>query len=306
MDVSFTDEKKYNEADIHSLKNVLGFSTVQKRFCAHTFMEGFLDIDEKGRCNDRLVKIDFTAEKFKSFGHAGQVVAFIRPGVTCPGTCASFRKKDGTRWILTCAHILVSKSIRSCRLHKHNRAHAYAMRQGEKAWCRLYKLDPEIWLVHPKFNGESSCGFDIAMCASSHVRHKYNNKIKGSKSKNCTRILASAKPETLKVGYKIELVGYPLEKDGWAYYHNGEIVDVKKTEEGGWVLFYNLDTTPGMSGSALMIVDERWVSRYVSGKCLLNGTKKVLIGVHTGYDAVEGLNFGTLITPALHKWIRSI
>merc|ERR1719192_115929 len=128
------------------------------------------------------------------------------------------------------------------------------MRQGEKAWYQLYKLDNENKRIHNKYNGQPTCGFDIAVCAYSEVNHEYSGQIKfeGFKNNLCW---CSAKPETLEVGYKIEVVGYPGDKDLWPYYQRGEITDVKKKNEGGWILYYDIDTTPGMSGSPIMIVD---------------------------------------------------
>ena len=99
----------------------------------------------------------------------------------------------------------------------------------------------------------------------------------------------------------IEIAGYPGEQVGQPFTHTGVIIDITKTALGGYVLWHNVDCSGGNSGSAIMITDEEWIKKYSFNK----NVKKVIIGVHTGHDPLERLNFGTLITPSLHKWILS-
>jgi len=300
--ISFSDEKKENdEAGYHSLKNVFGFSTVQKQF-DNNHSEGLLDIDEKGVAKDRRQKIDFSLDKFKviSFATLCQVAASVRNGVKGVGTCTRVEVNDITH-MLTCAHNLVSRSTLTGRYIKHKSIFSYNKRQGEKAWADIYKMEQDNIHVHPKFNGEPSCGFDIAICAVSKETHEFSGRVSCmSKSKRDSG-WAAVDPETIKVGYKMELGGYPGEKDGWPYSHTGKITHIKNTDEGGWILYYDSDSSLGMSGSPIRIVDERFVSQQNRRK----GITKITVGVHTGHDIVEGLNYGTLITPALEKWMES-
>jgi len=300
--VSFLDEKKDDhEANLHSLKNVFGFSTVQKQF-SNDHSEGLLDTDENGVGNDRREKIDFGIQKFKlqSFASLCQVAANVRKGVRGVGTCTTI-KVNQTDYMLTCAHNLVTKSIRLGRFVGHTAGYVYGMRQGENAWNKLYKLDPQNIHVHPDFNGEPYCGYDIALCAYSNEADKRNGEVKFSKDFTSDARWGRGDPKMLKVGYKVEVGGYPGEKDGWPHYHTGEITAIQETEQKGWIIFYNIDSTPGMSGSPIMIVDKR----YICEEDWAKGIRKMIIGVHTGHDIVEGLNYGTLLTPALEKWVDS-
>merc|ERR1719474_2567719 len=85
---------------------------------------------------------------------------------------------------------------------------------------------------------------------------------------------SSAEAEDIKKGMSVELAGFPGEKEGWPYTHTGEIVDVTKTDLGGYLIWYNADTTPGNSGSCVMITDANYVrSNRSSSTC-----KKIVVG----------------------------
>merc|ERR1719184_498712 len=98
-------------------------------------------------------------------------------------------------------------------------------------------------------------------------------------------------PKDVSKGMTIELVGYPGEKEGYPFTHTAKIVDITEKENGGWVLWYDADSTPGNSGSAIYLIDEK----YIANQNLEKRVTKLLIGVHTGHDDAEGLNFGTLL-----------
>merc|ERR1719192_2149002 len=178
------------------------------------------------------------------------------------------------------------------------------MRQGEDKWWQLHKLDMKSIRFPAEYNGAASSGFDIALCAYSDEKHPYNRRIKDDGWKKDI-FWGAIDPKDIEVGYKIEVGGYPAEKDGWAHYHRGEITDIKKQDKGGWIVFYNIDSTPGMSGSPIKIVDERFLSKSLSERERKLGFKKIIVGIHTGHDISEGLNYGTLITPAIRKWMHS-
>jgi len=101
----------------------------------------------------------------------------------------------------------------------------------------------------------------------------------------------------VRKGIPIEVVGYPGEKKGYPYTHTGKILDIVEIDIGGWVLWYDADTTPGNSGSPIYLTDEK----YLKQKSI--SAAKMLIGVHTGHDEAEGSNFGTFLTPSLLEWM---
>ena len=61
-------------------------------------------------------------------------------------------------------------------------------------------------------------------------------------------------PDKLRVGAEIQVAGYPGELDGYVYEGTGPITKVKPTKEGGYIIFYDVDTTSGNSGSPISIV----------------------------------------------------
>ena len=50
---------------------------------------------------------------------------------------------------------------------------------------------------------------------------------------------------------KVKVSGYPSNKDAFCYSYEGAIREKMKTELGGWVIYYDVDTTPGNSGSEI-------------------------------------------------------
>lgn len=55
----------------------------------------------------------------------------------------------------------------------------------------------------------------------------------------------------MKAGHKVSISGFPGEKNGYLYEHTDEIMSINETELGGYIISYKVDTTPGMSGSAI-------------------------------------------------------
>lgn len=159
-------------------------------------------------------------------------------------------------------------------------------------------MNPEDIFVHKKYNGDPCCGYDIAVAPIVKIPHEKSTPLGFEEEDDIFWGFAS--PKSINVGLKVEVAGFPGDKEGWSYYHSGKIKGVKKTDLGGWILFYDTDTTPGNSGSDIHIIDESWIKKHSS-----SGWKKKTIGVHTGHDEGTGLNYGTLITPSLLEWIRS-
>jgi len=101
-------------------------------------------------------------------------------------------------------------------------------------------------------------------------------------------------------GLALEISGYPgdPDKDGYLYTHQGPVHSLYQTPKGGWIVKYKVDTTPGNSGSMINVIDEKWVLKKKAAKGLLLRTdaRKVTVGVHSGYDAKEKVNYGSVIT----------
>jgi len=95
------------------------------------------------------------------------------------------------------------------------------------------------------------------------------------------------------------VVGYPAELKGYPYYHEGQIVKSLMTKAGGWLIYYDVDCTPGNSGSPIYVTDQSWIKQYHS-----SNVEKIAIGVHVGHDHLAGLNFGTVLTKAMYSWIE--
>jgi len=287
----------------HSLKNVLAFSTTQKQ-ATPVSQEGLL-LHNKNGYLDRRTKINFKREEFRlrSYTTLCQMKVVKGTGKECVGSCSSL-KLLGKNYIFTCAHNLVSWSTLEERYYNIYAGSVYTMRQGVNKWAHLNKILVNGILVHPKFNGEPYSGFDIGIAPIVPVHHKY------SRGRNFTRTndvaWGAVHPESIEVGLDIEVAGFPGEKKGYAYVHHGKIIDKKQTKQGGWLIFYNVDTTPGNSGSDINVIDKEWVQNWHRKRncpCDKN-IKKMCIGVHTGHDDVSELNYGTLTTPAIVDWFN--
>lgn len=299
--VTFDDEKKVDEkAFDHRVKNKLAFSAVanQEVSCCD---EGCLVRNAEGVAKDRRIKILYDKQKpallsFTTICQMAVTLNDVRGGI---GSCVRVKVCD-VSCILTCAHNLVSKSHLTGKFVKHKVGYTYKMRQGEEAWESLWKLVANKITLHPNYTGDACSGFDIGVCPVIREPHKFDGKVDYGKLIKDVE-WGSVNPKDLKEGFEIEVGGYPGDKDGYPHYGRGKIVAIKNTEKGGCVLFYDVDTTPGNSGSPIMIVDERFFSEEKKKR----GITKQTIGVHTGHSAHDNLNFGTLITPALEKWIKS-
>jgi len=302
--INFSDDtKEERKAMNHTFREVLFFSTVKKQFTGVS-KEGLLIRTKSGIKKDRRLEVDFSKDDFQksSFTSLVQIKARLPSGDDAIGS-GSHIKVSIEDFLLTCGHNLVSVSILGCVV-KHKDGYVYKMRQGENEWKRLGRLDVKKIRVHPNFNGESYCGFDLAICPISWEKHENNGKVVLKKDYVNDSVWWFADPESLKSGMTVEVTGFPGEKDGHAFYHSGEIKHVVKKPNGGWILLYDVDATPGNSGSAIRITDEGWLNEHLPEIDKSRGIKKATIGIHTGHDSTLGLNFGTLLTPALRKWIN--
>jgi len=302
------DEKKGDEfTDLHSLANIVAFSTKRMQMSAPS-REGLVVTDGVDELVDRRTKIVFTDPKFNyvSYYMLCQLTATVTNGKTGVGSCTEvLGAMEAARHFLTCAHNLVDYSVRSGRVIPYTDSFIHKSRQGEKRSRIIFQANNKKYRIHPNYNGHPDCGFDIGIIPV----------IKGSEVETKTREIWDQKlsddwndvvwhyadPDSIKKGMAVELAGFPAEKEGWPYTHKGTVADVTKTKLGGHLIWYDCDATPGNSGSCVMITDEDYV-KTVGAKRI--GRRKVIIGVHTGHDRAENLNYGTLITPKINEWIE--
>jgi len=292
-----------DESFNHNLKNKQAFSTLKNQMEAFS-KDGLLFYDKNGARLDRRIKIEFSWHKSipASYASLCQLAGRVNDSIDGVGSCYMVTV-NGVNCILTCAHNLVSKSALTGKFLIHKCGYIYQMRQGENAWLKLWKLEMNKIYIHPKYSGETSCGFDFAVCPIITEKHKFDARV------DCSKVIidcqwSSVDPADIKVGYEIEVGGYPGEKAGYPHYHSGKIMHIKNTEKGGCILFYEVDTTPGNSGSPIWITDKRFFDDHKNKNKVEKGVTKWMIGVHTGHSAVDMLNYGILTTPAMGKWIK--
>jgi len=301
----FFDEKKEDfKALDHSLEKVVAFSTCKKQICGLS-KEGLLHRlpGKDDEFQDRRIKIDYSKPEFRfnSFW-AVHMKARVRSGTSAVGS-GDLIAVNGKGHLLTCAHNVCAMSSYHRRLVQFKDVNVYACRDGVDKWSQLFKLVPDGIIVHPKYNDDPACGFDIAVAQLRPVDHVNNGTINFKTFADT--IWHCADPKSLKAGTKIQIAGYPGEMKGYPYYHSGEIKDVKEQTGGGWTLFYDVDSSPGMSGSPIKVTDKEWLKEHLSVKQKKEDITKMIIGIHTGHDNTVMLNYGTLITPALSKWITT-
>jgi len=294
----FFDERKQVEVFDHRLKNLFGY-TARKKKMALCGKEGLLIKNKNGDPIDRRTKIVYKDEKFRgdSFGDILQIkVKLPRGGYFVGSGLLSWLHYD---CVITAAHNLADFNVLHDSMVKYKEGHAYSKRQGVDVWFTEYEIDVKNAYVHPNYRGNSKSGFDIGFCPLKKPTVKFAlDTYTPSKWKYDYAWTGNVKPEDLTMGLKVEVVGYPGELNGYPYYHDGRVVKSLKTKEGGWLLYYDADCTPGNSGSPIYATDESWIKKYCSSKL-----EKLVIGIHVGYDPVAGLNFGTVLTEALCSWI---
>jgi len=297
---ALSDEKKDVECGDHSLDNVVAFSTKKQQMCAPS-REGLVMTEKNGTPIDRRTKVCFDDEKFNSnsYGSLCQITATvpggkIGVGSACKSACPL---KEGNLFVfITCAHNLVSwSSRRKCTVPFKNHR-IYGLRDGEKKWWFLSENHDKLF-VHPKYNGQPDCGYDLGFVVKYNLPNILDSNFPGIGRKMDSENFWM-NPKDVSKGMTIELIGYPGEKKGHPFTHTGKILDIVESDLGGWVIWYDADATPGNSGSAILLTDEKFIKNHCKP-----GVAKLLIGVHTGHDDVEGCNFGTLLTPSINDWL---
>jgi len=305
------DEKKEVEVnDEYCLDNIVAFCSKRKQMSAPS-SEGLITCDKDSNDVDRRTKIVYSDSKFcyASYYVLSQVTAKLKNGKHGVGSCAEVAKegKNKGRYWLTCAHNLAHYSVRVKRLVPYTdfRIHKARQGEGEKRSTEVLLGDDKNVCIHPKYNGQPDCGFDIGLIPAGKTISEPDNSASLWSLENMGDnffdvVWCHANPDNIKKGMSVELAGFPGEKHGWPHTHKGKVVDVTKTPLGGHILWYDADATPGNSGSCVMITDKDFI-KSVDDR---GNIKKVIVAVHTGHCVAENLNYGTLITSSIWEWIE--
>jgi len=306
--MAVTDEKKDGDSgEDHSLDNIFAFSTKMQQFSGPT-NEELLIKDENDKPIDRRAKIcyDDDDEKYisNSYAQVTQITAKAPKGKGV-GSASYIPSGKGVVLFITCAHNLVSWSSIRGAVPRDN-LKVYGRRDGAKRW-NFWSKSLEKKITHPKYDGLPYCGYDLGIIIPSKLpsfRSWANFSTKSNFPKYRPKMDSylvdpGMNPKHILKGMTIELMGYPGEKQGHPYTHTGEILNIVEKSVGGWVIYYNVDATPGNSGSSIYLTDEKYIKK-LSNPAI----SKLMIGVHTGHDPTERCNFGTLLTKSLIDWIN--
>jgi len=302
---ALSDEKKdVDSDDEHSLDNIIVFSTKRQEMCGPS-AEELLTKDDNGNLIDRRTKICYDDEKYfsNSYGTITQVTAKFHKGKGV-GSASYTPFVNGVILFITCAHNLVSwSSLRKMGVPVKD-VKVYGRRDGKEKWL-FWSKNIERKIVHPEYNGKPDCGYDLGIIIPSKlpdfgVWAKFSPKETFPKYQckmDSYLTDPGVNPKDIIKGMTLELMGYPGEKKGYPYTHRGEVLSVHQTDLGGWVIYYDVDATPGNSGSPIYLTDEKYIKK-LSNRAI----SKLMIGVHTGHDDVVNCNFGTLLTEPLVSW----
>jgi len=303
----FLDEKKDADSDDELRENnVCDFPTADDEMFDSS-KEFLLLEDSNGKAIDRRIHILYKEKDF----HVGSYFSLCQltcntavPNKVATGSgCFQFFSDDNR--YLTCAHNLARWSARSNKMVMHKGLKVYQTRQG-KRYVATAKLDYSKIFPHPKYDGNPNCGFDIGMFSTEKLYARDPKEVKKSHGSVDTVpkdvLWHWANPGDLKIGMGVEVSGYPGEKLGEPYTAVGKIVGISPTKQKGHLIWYDADSTKGNSGSCIMVTDSKFVKTVTKDP----GIKKVVVGVHTGYDHSENLNYGTLITESIYDWLQGL
>jgi len=269
--------------------------------CAKT--ESFLTKDDDGNEKDRRIQVFFYKNEFhtESYFMLCQILVQLKAGKFANGsaTCVPFAKHP---YFLTCAHNLVRWSPLTSSLVPYEGLKYYRARHGKKSYMVSGKVNKRKMLPHPKYDGCPESGFDIGIFRLGKIKQgKFSENTHGSTNRISHDVMMHYFDENLEKGMVIEIAGYPGDKLHYPHKHTGKITEIKKTGLGGYLIWYDADTVVSNSGSSIVVTDENYVKSVTKNPEI----KKIIIGVHSGYDDVESLNFGTLITEGLYDWITT-
>jgi len=304
-------DSKYSD-DEDSLENVYAFSTANGKHSGAS-QEGLYVKDDKGNTLDRRYPITYDNKKFcrASCTWLGQVTVETKLGKAIGTGYTISGSKNGEGLVLSCAHNFVGFTMKDDKVI-FQKPLFYCMRYGENNWSKKFLLNVNEVRVHPSHNGNPASGFDIAVCSVTQKMGpgKVNPKQKllqlGAIRADVKWNYSGGLYKNVKAGLCIEIAGYPAEKNkrGYPYAQTGVIKEVARTKWGGYVLWHNVDTTPGNCGSPIFVTDKSFLQTYRDYYDVPEDIDRIIVGIHTGSDTVRGMNFGTLITDKLGAWIK--
>jgi len=243
---------------------------------------------------DRRKKIS----KWYSCDCIGQLVVQFDDGIFVGSGFIYHIDKDHKKAVvMTCAHNFyreVKKISKEVVKKKHITANFYLKRTAN-SFGTQHKVTKV--LIHPQYYKDTSAdgGYDFALA------------IIESDDIKCGKYGTFAADTFHGVGNRVSVRGYPGEKEGDAYFMQGHII-----AKWDHLLCYDLDTTPGNSGSPLIMlynVDKDEEVLKVIGKKEIDfedGRMPHVIGIHIAYSVADRCNFATRYTMELHSWVQEM
>jgi len=288
---------------IHSLDNVVSFSKYLRQE-SNPNKEGVLtmsDICEKKA--NHIVKMCFPGWKPDELDKRSYSISLVASNLNRPQHGINIK----TVKYLTLARNLVHFSFHSKRfVPNKDKYNIYKERHGADRSLVKMVGDHNNVYIHPKYNGYPDCGFDIGILPfmENVGRRSSSKSVDNGAGVDTTGwhdvLLFDGKVDSIEKGMTVEVAGYPSKRGSSQESDNGKIIDVRRTKQGGYLLWYKASIKPVQPGSCIMITDSNFIKQYAN----TSGAEKVIVGLHSGYDAVAELNYGTMITPNIIEWMR--
>jgi len=159
-----------------------------------------------------------------------------------------------------------------------------------------FQLHFSKFTVHPLYssNPTITSGYDLAVVQMENTTALHKHPIlKDKEYRSYQHGFYWHHLDTPDKNYKAKVMGYPGENDkvGDMYQMTGSLHCAKNKPQGTQILFYkDIDTTPGQSGSPLLVmVDSYWQ----------------IVGIHVGFLEADKCNVATGISPTVYAWIGS-
>ena len=108
---------------------------------------------------------------------------------------------------------------------------------------------------HPKYVYNEFCGYDIGV-ALVEEDLPGKNYVEPTLPATQDYFWGSIKHTDLDGRERAQIVGFPGEKGMVLYEHTNEVDCVACTEEGGYIVKYDVDTSKGQSGAPIWLVDQ--------------------------------------------------
>jgi len=294
------DEEKKIDENEDELDDYFGVPSLVAFSGALRSSEALLVSDQSEEDQNRGTEITYGNAKFNftSYTRLCQMIGMLPNKAIGTGPCTRVRLNNED-YIISCAHNFCSVSSLRNTTHMFEKVRVFEGREGD-TWKQFWTCNVQETYVHPKYNGVVDCGFDIGVSRIRKRTHKLNGTAKiDEKSTVDDCDVGIGDPKDIVEGMTVEVAGSVR---GIPFTSEGKILSAKSKANGGCMVFYKLETTPADSGGCIMIKDKNYIAKH----CEKRGVSKLIIGVHTGHDGLDGIHFGTLISPQAFKWITSL